>query len=106
MRKHDPTCTHEKKEMSNESLILRHLLVQPRPGEGPDSIGGAASDAHGFGGLLVGKAGEIPEFHQLGGLRVVRFETGESLVEFEELLGTGIVGDGEVFEIDAFLAAA
>src|SRR5262249_34976531 len=69
-------------------------------GGGPVEVGGARGDAEGLGGLPDGQPGEEAERDDGGGLGLARGETGEGLVQGEQVVGVGRLGGGEAVGVE------
>src|SRR5262245_17051997 len=60
--------------------------MEPGAGIGPESVGRARRHPQRFGGRINRQPGEVPEFDQLGRLRVNGRQTGQRLVHGEDLV--------------------
>ena len=65
------------------------MAEQPSPAQRPETVGGAAADAQGFGSILVRQAGEVAQLHQPGRIGVVAFQPVERLVQGDEVVTAG-----------------
>src|SRR5262245_56677161 len=80
--------------------------VQPGAGVGPVRAGGGATQAHHFGGLVDGQAGEVTQLDELGRLRVLGGETLQGVVEVQHLVRRRDVAQLGGIEFDAPQGAA
>src|SRR4051794_23286524 len=77
-----------------------NLLIEPSAGQNPQSVGRAARDAQGIGGLLVTQTGKKAQFNERRGLRVVFFELCQGLVESQQFLRTVLDWQFQIVQVN------
>src|SRR5215831_12252196 len=79
---------------------------EPGAGEGPIAFRGGARDVHQLGGLINGQAGEVAKFDQFGLGRLAGGETGQGLIQRQQVVLGGVRKRNSLLQIDATASAA
>src|SRR5262245_52023373 len=89
-----------------QMAILAQSVVEPGLGESPIAIGGPPGDSQGRGGLLLVEAGEKAQLDELGTSGVHAGQLFQGVIERDQVLLAGLIGDGQAIQVDTLAAAA